>query len=133
MSEISPTQQVSKKRPGGSLVELPIQGSNGVWYFMGEPAGESMQKDIQYYLDFWKKDHPEGFMQTIVENAKRAIKNGMIAIFVDKDGINIDEDKQKLSVYRLVIRSLGYQVGEFTFNKRSGNATATITPYSELK
>ena len=37
-----------------------------------------------------------------------------------------EEDKQKLSAYRVLARELGFEIGGFQFNERSHNVMATI-------
>ncbi len=116
--------QEQPRRPGGTLEGKPIQGPDGQWY---DKFGEKISQDAAYAIGFWKKQ-PAGMREAMHDILKRAEQTGIMSSLASPDkGIEDDlELKQKLSAYRELAREMGYEVGQFQFDKRTGTATASI-------
>jgi len=123
--------EISPMRPGGELKGVPVQGLDGQWY---DIYGKKISKDKAFANLFWKKQEQkfknEKFVkqlkETMEENIETGYKNsGKLGSFVDPKGIT-QEDKEKLSAYRLLAEELGYQVGEYKFDSNSFIASAKI-------
>lgn len=56
---------------------------------------------------------------------KQAKERGLFSLLVDKTGIT-EEDKRRLSAYRSIAREIGYEIGQFHFNKNTHTVTAEI-------
>jgi len=74
---------------------------------------------------FWSRDQPRGKREAIIDNIISASETGLIGCFVNSGGIT-DYDKERLSAYRILAKQMGYEIGEYKFNPRSGNVTAPI-------
>lgn len=110
------------KRPGGPLQGKIIQGPDGKWY---NEFGEQASKDDIYSHLFWSRKQPPNLREAMMQNILSASQTGTFGVFVNPSGMT-EEDKEKLSAYRVLARELGFEIGEFQFNKRSHNALATI-------
>lgn len=131
------------KRPGGAYSPKPViiegktydpfhppklvQNPDGTQGFIG---GKELTKDEVYADRFWRKTHPPGLREALIENIQKDAQAGTIGIFVSETGI-AEEDREKLSAYRELARELGFEIGQFTFHKNAGTATATIKKNSK--
>ena len=115
------------KRPGGELYGRPVQGHDGKWYDkFGQEISEQKARDTEYADRFWKRQ-PPGMRDSMTDNIHRAAQETppMIGSFVDPAGMT-EEDKEKLSAYRLLAEELGYEVGQYVFNASAYTARAEI-------
>jgi len=118
-------------RPGEILFELPIQGKDRSWYLFGKKiTDQTTLKDIKYSQLYWQ-EQDQDMIRPLRIAMKEAIKStiqsdGQLSIFVNKDGINNNRDRQRLSAYRLMATCMGYKVGNFTFNRNSYTASAPV-------
>ncbi|MBN1168936.1 hypothetical protein JXA63_03510 [Candidatus Woesebacteria bacterium] len=121
-----------RKRPGGPLVEKPVQGKDGSWHYMGETIAEGDAVDISYSIDFWRRyvhDTPkfrESLRNAMIGNIKKSIdEGGEFKTFVNHDGID-ERDKEKISAYRRLAREFGYKIGEVKHKEGTATAIGTI-------
>jgi len=84
---------------------------------------ERYVRDIIYAARFWARGQPSGYLKVMkeyIENAK-----DMLHIFVSPEGIK-EDDKEKLAAYRVLASQMGYEVGEYKFDKQTYIASAPI-------
>ena len=126
------------KRPGGELKGKPIQGPDGQWRdAFGEkieaptPPASREAIDHEYSKRFWETRALKGekfqndLRATMQSNVMSAADSGMLALAVDPAGIT-DHDREKLSAYRELAKTMGYEIGAFRFNEKSHTAIAPI-------
>lgn len=104
-----------------------------------QPEKEKSQDEI-FAGRFWERQRDTGrskeligkFRDRLKEQIKEMIQNSpveegkqFIKIFVTREGIT-EEDKEKLSAYRLLAKEFGYEIGAFNLNRKTGVATAEI-------
>lgn len=119
MGDESPV--ITKRRPGGPLVERPCF-DGGSWRYFDERIVNS---DEMFADWFWAKNKKPG-MRDIMEGViESAVTEGRFTSFVDSTGIT-DDDRAKLSAYRVLAREMGYEIGRYKFNARSHNVSAEI-------
>ncbi len=124
------------KRPGGELQGRNVQGPNGTWVDkFNEPLGAKESTDMEYAAKFWNRQdknlspkYAGQLRESMRGNIESAVngKRGSIGSFVDPTGVT-EEDKEKLSAYRVLAKEMGYEVGDYAFDKRSHVASAQIS------
>ncbi|MEK6952751.1 MAG: hypothetical protein AABX29_07085 [Nanoarchaeota archaeon] len=114
-----------KNRPGGPLEGRPVSGIDGKWYDQFGREIKFDPKDIKYSDLFWSRNQPRGIKEAMIDNIVSASEGGLFGCFVAANGIT-DYDKERLSAYRVLAKQMGYEIGEYKFNARSGNATVPI-------
>jgi hypothetical protein len=121
-------EQIKKpKFPGVKLQGRPALRDDGKWYDQfGELLPENAQRDLEYAARFWRGNQPSGLRETMQTNIEHACLHGQLASAVSPHGMT-EDDKQKLSAYRVLAGELGYLVGPYKFHKGSGTVTAPIT------
>lgn len=142
------------KRPGGELHIRPIVIDGTVYDPYGAPklvsdadgnlsyvGGKPLEsadtttpteetppdKDEEYARRFWERGRPEGLREVMTDIVRKAAEqeNGSIGSFVSPEGID-EKDREKLSAYRQLARSLGYEVGQYVFSPDGYTAQASI-------
>src|SRR3989344_2969320 len=116
-----------RRLPGGALQGRAAQGRDHKWRDQfGELLNSNKAQDMDYAAQFWAHQ-PEGMHAVMRQNIERAAKQNppQIGSFVDKAGIT-EEDKEKLSAYRVLAEEIGYEVGQYVLNKRSHTAFAPL-------
>ena len=116
---------VNQKRPGGTLKGKPVEGLDGKWY---DPFGNEIifdSKDLEYSNRFWSHSKPLGLKEVMIEDIITGEKSGSIGSFVSSDGI-LEDDREKLSAYKVLAQQIGYEVGQFSFNDGAYTALAPI-------
>lgn len=81
-------------------------------------------KDQQYAIAFFMSQ-PKGMRQVIENNIRRSAPSGIISIFADMNGLT-EQDKQRLSAYRVVASEMGFAIGQWRLNRNSGTCQASI-------
>ena len=113
------------------MYERPYsQGKDGIWR---DTEGNPVDKDLVYAEAFWKMKREQlpgkyfdDFEKIIKEGIEvQARESGTVGSLVSNNGLT-EEDKMKLSAVRITAKSMGYEVGEFQYNDKSGTATAPI-------
>ena len=115
------------KRPGGPLQGRPSEGLDKKWRDkFGELLTPEKAWDMEYAARFWQHQ-PEGMREAMMSNIESAAKQNppQIGYFVDPSGIT-EKDKERLSAYRVLAEEMGYEVGQYVFNKQSHAALAPI-------
>jgi uncharacterized membrane-anchored protein len=92
-----------------------------------------MELDKKYAGRFWERLRDKGdskeSIKTYREQLKRVIKNnseiGQIKIPVGKEGIT-EEDRERLSAYRMLGREISIIVGQYKFDRERGVAIAEL-------
>jgi len=129
--EKMPASQERPKKPGGELRGKPVQGPDEQWY---NKFGEKISQDEAYAENYWghfmpsasdKSERMEQAKMLMREAIESQAKTGLFRSFVDKTGIT-EKDKCKLSAYRLIAKEIGYEIGQFKFNKDAGTVTASL-------
>jgi len=126
-------KQKQVTRPGEILFESPIQGRDNNWYLFGKIVTDpTILRDIKYSEGFWQRQNNPKTITSLRVAMKTAIisgitHSGQLSVFVGKDGINNETDRQRLSAYRLMATCMGYQVGEYSFNTRGFTASAPVS------
>jgi hypothetical protein len=82
-------------------------------------------KDGEYSKKFWEKGKPEGLREAMIENIISATNTGFIGIFVSLDGYT-ENDKEKMSAYRVLAKEIGYEIGPYKLDRKTGVASADI-------
>ena len=142
-------QLPEQKRPGGPVNFKPI-AIGDVFYHPDFPpkiytsesgeteyrGGKTISRDEAYSIMFWQQHQPDGLKEAMIENIQNAIKLGEIGHFVaatkTNKGFDIEQsDKEKLSAYRILAKEIGYEIGPYKVNERSGNVTAKIKKIEE--
>lgn len=97
-----------------------------------EPTEKSrLENEAEYAKKFWDRNkNTNGLREAMSEEITREAKKGEFIKFVSATGIT-ENDKEKLAAYQSLARELGYQIGEFTLDPKSGTATAKITPLKD--
>lgn len=82
-------------------------------------------EDEEYAKRYWTRQ-PKG-MKEVMEDyiRKSARERGLISHFVDPNKI-AEDDKEKLSAFRLLAKQLGYEMGQYKFDKQTHTTTAEI-------
>lgn len=80
--------------------------------------------DHNYAQRFWARV-PEGMRAAYQTSIESAARTGTLAIFVNMEGLD-EKDREKMSALRLLAKELGYEVGQFRLDKRSGTVSASI-------
>ena len=80
-------------------------------------------RDLKYAAMFWEKGQPKGMLEAMSKNIQSASLEGKIHMFVNPKGIS-ENEKMKMSAYRLLADAIGYEIGAYNFNK-DGSHTAT--------
>ena len=146
MSESSdiplPRSEGNPRRPGGEYKPKPLE-IGGVFYdglyppkIIRRPDGSEVpiggqrldkdQVDQIYAERFWQSSRVvKGTREVMIDNIHRATEQGSLGSFVDPNGIT-EQDKEKLSAYRQLAKELGYEVGDFKFDKAAHTALAPI-------
>jgi len=143
------TEENQRKRPGGELAIKPVE-IEGVFYDPYDPpklfegpggkkdyvGGKEITKDEAYSMMFWNKERAEGLRGAMEDNINNYLKAGFISIFVDAEksegGFELkQESKEKLSAYRVLAEKLGYIIGPYKYNEKSGNVQAKISKKGE--
>jgi hypothetical protein len=126
---MSPCSETSV-RPGGALVQRPVQGPDGNWYMDGRRISEEDARDYEYATRFWKRGQPETMRQNMTEIIEKAVQEGTFYLFVDQEEMT-DEDKERISAYRVLAKQIGYRVGGFTHQPGKPTACAPIERMTE--
>lgn len=141
------TKAISPRLPGGPVSEKPLE-SGGKFYDPLYPpkiqilpdgsqqvlagSGQEIGRDEAYSRMFWV-DQPTTMRETMKQNVEIAFRNGLMAMFVTgqktpEGKIDIGQnDKEKLSAYRVLAKEMGYTIGSYEYKEKSGTVTATIT------
>lgn len=134
-AESAPPQFPKGKRPEGEYYARPYQENDGQWY---DGEGNKITQDQAYTIAWWhhqksipkNPERAEKFTETVEKTMKETIekssKGGTLHVFVDPKGLVTDYDKMHLSAFRELAREMGYEVGQFKFNKTSFVASASI-------
>jgi len=104
----------------------PIQRSDGQWF---DAYGKKMTKDEAYSSMFWSKyadsDLCTRMQDSMTEILKSSFDKGMFNLFVSKSGIE-QEDKERISAFRILANKSGYNLGELKFNPKSYTVSGKI-------
>lgn len=130
-SEKLTPQQEAHKKLGGELVGKPIEGPDGKWY---NQFGEEVSRDEAFSSMYWgnlrmggmKEKGIQEMQEQMRETLEKAAIEGNLSIFVDRNGLT-QNDKEKLSAYRIQAKQFGYEISQFELNKDSGTVTAKIS------
>jgi hypothetical protein len=133
-----------KKRPSKKLTIRPIE-IEGKFYDPDNPpklfedsdgkknykGGKEISRDEAYSMMFWSKEKPDSLKDTMKDILNGSFKTGVISIFAGaekhENGFELEqESKEKLSAYRILAEELGYIIGPYKYNEKSGNVQATI-------
>ena len=116
-------------RPGGPLVERPVQGADGNWYHYGQMIPKKEAVDLDYAASFWK-NQPEGMEQTMMSVIETTAQEGTFWQYVDQEKMT-DKDKEKISAYRVLAKQMGYSLGGFTHQSGKPTGHAPIERTSQ--
>jgi hypothetical protein len=111
-------------RPGGALVERPVQGSDGNWYMHGRRIPREEAVDYEYAATFWAKQ-PKAMERTMMDIIEHAAQEGTFWLFVDQERMT-DEDKERISAYRVLAKQMGYRLGGFSHQPGEPTGRAPI-------
>lgn len=75
------------------------------------------------YSASWLANRAPGTIDAIKKNIITAALKGTIGLFVDINGIS-EDDKGRLSAYRVIADQIGYEIGKWKYNKKSGTQSA---------
>lgn len=134
-----------KKRPGKELTIKPIE-IDGIFYDPYNPpklfedsdgkknykGGKEIDRDEAYSMMFWSKERPDDLKDAMKDILNDSLKTGTVSIFAgaeeSENGFELEqESKEKLSAYRILAKELGYIIGPYKYNEKSGNVQATIS------
>lgn len=91
----------------------------------------TLNKNQEYAQKFWDRNKDtKGLRESMTEEITREAKKGEFIKYVNETGIT-ENDKEKLAAYQSLARELGYQIGEFTIDPKTGKAIAKITPIKD--
>jgi hypothetical protein len=90
------------------------------------------QDDKEYARRYWIRQ-PPGMREVMERNIKKsATEEGVIYHFVDPQGIK-EDDKEKLSAFRILARQMGYDIGQYHFDKHAHVASAKVRKKTKRK
>lgn len=155
MDELSGLDPEKAQRPGGELYGRPVQ-REGKWYDKfgqeiplpepkrredgkwrdrdGKEISDAVAQDQSYARRFWEgfllRGRTEGVIPDTIEAMRvsitKAAERGQFGVLVDSHGIT-EKDKERISAYREVARTMGYQIGPLRFNPEEFTAMGPIT------
>jgi hypothetical protein len=95
----------------------------------------SVDRDTQYAEKYWQLRAEHGDKPKLIEGIKQSFRQSILdaansdekrlAIFVAAENFS-EEERAKISAYRVLAKELGYEIGPYKISKGSGTAMAEI-------
>lgn len=101
----------------------PIIGLPRLLHFKEWLLDEALRPEDQQYAQRWLSSRAPGTVQAIKQNIEQAAATGEISLFVDINGIT-DEDKGRLSAYRVIANQIGFEIGQWRYDRSKGTGSA---------
>ncbi len=90
------------------------------------------QDDKEYARRYWIRQ-PPGMREVMERYIQKCASEGIpLRHFVGAEGI-AEDDKEKLSAFRVLARQMGHEIGQYSFDKSSHVATAEIRKKPQRK
>jgi hypothetical protein len=132
-------------RPGKSLHRRPIEVGQEFYDPLHPPThirlpdgtdqyvgGRKIDKDDVYAERFWEKHQYKGLKESMMGNIRNTLDKGYFGYFASDQGID-EQDKERLSAYRKLAKEIGYEIGQFTYNPKTHEVIAPLSPIQQGK